>query len=153
MLPLEYIAAATGKATSPTTPSFLLVCSETFCCMLYVLIVIIQCKGTVVLRWGLTILSYFVQLLIQVTHRTVQFLNCRAWFFNETISHYMKIAVSFSRFYLIFKRIFWYILRVFPSDKLFLIAKVNLEWYDDENYEPISDLWFWKQIMWKILSS
>ena len=37
MLPEEYIAAATGKAASPTTPSFLLVCSETFCCMLYVL--------------------------------------------------------------------------------------------------------------------
>ena len=41
MLPLEYIAAATGKATSPTTPSFVFVFSETVCCMLYVLIVII----------------------------------------------------------------------------------------------------------------
>jgi hypothetical protein len=41
MLPEEYIAAATGKATSPTTPSFVFVFSETFCCMLYVLIVII----------------------------------------------------------------------------------------------------------------
>jgi len=41
MLPEEYIAAATGKATGPTTPSFVLVCSETFCCMLYVLIVIV----------------------------------------------------------------------------------------------------------------
>ena len=42
MLPVEYIAAATGKAASPTTPSLVLVCSETtFCCMLYVLIVIV----------------------------------------------------------------------------------------------------------------
>ncbi len=40
-VPELYIAAATGKATSTTTPSFLLVCSETFCCMLYVLIVIV----------------------------------------------------------------------------------------------------------------
>ena len=48
-VPELYIAAATGKATSPTTPNFLLVCSETFCCMLYVLIVIKQ-YVSVVLR-------------------------------------------------------------------------------------------------------
>ena len=63
MLPEEYIAAATGKAASPITPSFVRVCSETFCCMLYVLIVIIQCKETVVLREDLTFLDHFVQLL------------------------------------------------------------------------------------------
>ena len=40
-VPELYIAATTGKATSPTTPSFVFVFSETFCCMLYVLIVII----------------------------------------------------------------------------------------------------------------
>ena len=41
MLPEEYIAATTGKAASPITPSFVFVFSETFCCMLYVLIVIV----------------------------------------------------------------------------------------------------------------
>jgi len=40
MLPEEYIAATTGKAASPITPSFVFVFSETFCCMLYVLILI-----------------------------------------------------------------------------------------------------------------
>jgi len=32
-----YIAAAIGKATNPITPSFIFVFSETFSCMLYVL--------------------------------------------------------------------------------------------------------------------
>jgi len=36
MLPEKYIAATTGKAASPITPSFVLL-SETFSCMLYVL--------------------------------------------------------------------------------------------------------------------
>ena len=52
--PELYIVAATGKATSPTTPSFVFVFSETDCCMLYVLIVIISCKGTVVLEMDRT---------------------------------------------------------------------------------------------------
>ena len=106
MLPLEYIAAATGRATSPTTPSFLWVCSETtFCCMLYVLIVIVLCKGTVVLETDLTFLNRFVQLLVWATHRTVQFLNCRAWFYNEIISHCMEIAMFFSDFIWFSKKI------------------------------------------------
>ena len=40
MLPEEYIAAAIGKATRPITPSFVFVFSETFSCMLYVLMFI-----------------------------------------------------------------------------------------------------------------
>jgi len=38
-LPEEYIAATIGKATRPTTPSLVLL-SETFSCMLYVLMFI-----------------------------------------------------------------------------------------------------------------
>ena len=33
-LPELYIAAITGKATSPSTPSFVLTCSDAFCGML-----------------------------------------------------------------------------------------------------------------------
>jgi len=36
----EYIAAAIGKATKPTTPSFVFVFSETVFCMLYVLMIV-----------------------------------------------------------------------------------------------------------------
>ena len=39
-VPELYIAATTGKATRPITPSFVLVLSETFSCMLYVLMFI-----------------------------------------------------------------------------------------------------------------
>ena len=77
--PELYIAAATGKATSPTTPSLVLVCSEaTFCCMLYVLIVITSCKGVTVLRWALTISDRLVQLLIRAARGAIQLLNSDA---------------------------------------------------------------------------
>lgn len=75
MLPEEYIAAATGKATSPITPSFVFVFSEMFSCMLYVLIVIVLYNVSVVLRMDRTFFNDFVQLLSVVVHRTVQFLN------------------------------------------------------------------------------
>ena len=65
-VPELYIAATTGKAASPTTPSLVLVCSETtFCCMLYVLIVIVLYKGAVVLETDLTFLNRFVPLMMQ----------------------------------------------------------------------------------------
>ena len=75
--PEEYIAATTGKATSPSTPSFVFVFSETLCCMSYVLIVILWCKVYVVLRRDLTFLSHFVQLLTCIIRSTGQFMNSR----------------------------------------------------------------------------